>query len=384
MLGNVRPPKSGKGFQRSFAAWRRAERMLVAAGILVAPTSKLFGSSGVTPDSLTVVAVLQDEMALAGAHDIEVRDSLAYVAGKGGTLAIVDVSEPSEPSLLWSTQDALTYEDAEAVLPLDGNRLLVGARELLLFDIRQPAKPALLATAKERPRIDRINGFARHGNTVFCANKSGFIVVADVSAPDKIRLLGIRAARERDDLFTPHAVALSGDFLVVTDGRKFGRDSKPGQIAVYRVIDASTREPLSPEQWTAPKIIRDLRFAGANRVMTGGKFAYVGSSLAAESPRHTGLQNNVSIVDLTDPMSPRLRGSIAFSEGRGPNGMEVSRNVVFRGRWPDGAGHRRVGSGSPPRTRVRHRACGLHGWCRRWARPRLPRWTARRGRDRVK
>ncbi len=35
--------------------------------------------------TLQVVAVLRDEAALAGAHDIEVRDGLAYIAGKGFT-----------------------------------------------------------------------------------------------------------------------------------------------------------------------------------------------------------------------------------------------------------------------------------------------------------
>ena len=35
--------------------------------------------------ALQVVAVLHDETALAGAHDIEIRDGLAYVAGKGFT-----------------------------------------------------------------------------------------------------------------------------------------------------------------------------------------------------------------------------------------------------------------------------------------------------------
>lgn len=35
--------------------------------------------------SLQVVAVLKDETAIAGAHDIEIRDGLAYIAGKGFT-----------------------------------------------------------------------------------------------------------------------------------------------------------------------------------------------------------------------------------------------------------------------------------------------------------
>jgi hypothetical protein len=282
-----------------------------------------------SPDSLKVVAVLQDDAALAGAHDIEVRDGLVYIAGKGGSLAVVDVKQPTAPTLLWSARDAQAYEDAQTVLPLGGNRLLVGARDLLLFDIRQPAQPTLLSTVKDRPRVDRINGFARFGDTVFAASKDGFIVAIDVSAPDRIRLLGIRSARLHDNLAMPHAVALVGDLLVVVDGSGFGRDGKPGQIGVYRVIDPVTRAPLPPDQWTAPTVLADLRFAGANRVMTSGSIAYIGSSLAPESPRNRGLQNNVTIVDLSDPVMLRVRGSIAFPDGRGPNGLEITRHVVF-------------------------------------------------------
>ncbi len=124
-------------------------------------------------------------------------------------------------------------------------------------------------------------------------------------------------------------VALADELLVVVDGANFGRDSKPGKLAVYRVTDPPTHTPLAPDRWDAPAVITDLRFAGANRVRTSGRFAYVASSLAVESPRHTGLQNNLTVVDLSDPVKPRLRGSVAFSEGRGPNGMEISGRVVF-------------------------------------------------------
>ena len=42
---------------------------------------------------MKVVAVLHDDTAFAGAHDIEVRDGIAHIAGKGGSLALVDVTK---------------------------------------------------------------------------------------------------------------------------------------------------------------------------------------------------------------------------------------------------------------------------------------------------
>ncbi len=180
----------------------------LAACLMPATAEKL-------PGTLQIVAVLHDESALAGAHDIEIRDGLAYIAGKGftrrnlpkdgvfpyeagkgGSLAIVDVKQPGAPKVLWSASTPLAYEDAETVLPLDGNRLLVGTRDLFMFDVSDRANPKQLAAIRDRPRVDTINGFARLGDAVFGANKLGHIFAVDVSAPDTIKLLGSRETRE--------------------------------------------------------------------------------------------------------------------------------------------------------------------------------------------
>ncbi len=193
----------------------------VACADVDAKVTKTLGTGPASPlsssaSALQVAAVLHDEAALAGAHDIEIRDGLAYVAGKGftrrnlpasgvfpyeagkgGSLAIVDVKQPGAPKLVWSANSPLAYEDAETVLPLGGNRLLVGTRDLFLFDVSDGANPKQLAAIKDRPRVDTINGFARLGDTVFGANKLGHIFAVDVSAPDTIKLLGSRETREQ-------------------------------------------------------------------------------------------------------------------------------------------------------------------------------------------
>lgn len=302
------------------------------------------------PDSLTIVAVLLDEMALTGAHDIEVRDGLAYIAGKGftsralpsngkypyekskgGSLAIVDVKQPDAPKLLWSASTPLDYEDAETVLPLGGNRLLVGTRETLLFDVSQPARPKLLARRKDRPQVDTTNGFARRGDIVFGANKLGHIFAVDIASPSQLKLLGARNTVTLDGFAKPHDVALSGDLLVVVSPEGFGRTGKPGRMGVYRVTDSVTRQVLAAEQWTLAGRIEHKRLAGVNRVMTNGSFAYVGSSLSPVPGRTDGLRAMVSIVDLSDPAKPRLRGSVDFPDpqSQGPNGLEVAGTVVF-------------------------------------------------------
>jgi hypothetical protein len=177
--------------------------------------------------------------------------------------------------------------------------------------------------------VDTINGFARIGATVFAANKLGHIFAVDVSKPDEIKLIGSRETRERGELSSPHDAAFCGDLLTIVSPEGFGSKSRPGRLAIYRVADVKTHRALPPEQWTLVGKLEHPRLAGANRVMTRGTFAYVGSSLGHNLNRADGLSGNVSVIDLTDPASPKLRGSVDFPDMRGPNGLEVAGTVVF-------------------------------------------------------
>ena len=293
------------------------------------------------PPGLTLAAVLTERDGFAGAHDIEIRHGVAYLAGKGGSLASVDVRSPGTPKLLWSECDRTGFEDAETVLPLEGDRLLVGTRDVLLFDVSAPARPRLVTRLHQRPAIDTINGFARLSHTVYGANKFGHVFAVDVSVPDQLRFLGSRNVQELDGLASPHDVAVSGGFLVVVSPQGFGRErDRPGAVGLYRIANAhvgfeatgyraASGRMLPPEQWILAGKVEHLRLAGANRVMTGGKFAYIGSSLTETADRSEGRAGNVAIIDLADPAKPRLRGVVTFPDHRGPNGLEVAGSLVF-------------------------------------------------------
>jgi hypothetical protein len=304
----------------------------VACADVDAKVTKSFRTGPVSPlsvnaSALEVAAVLHDESAFAGAHDIAVRDGLAYLAGKGGSLAIVDVKQPSAPQLLWSVRDKQKYDEAETVLPLGPNRLLVGTRDVVLFDVTRPAQPQPMATINDR--VNLINGFARLGDVVFGANKLGTIFAVDVAAPDTIKLLGSRETRESGELGSPHDAAFCGDLLVVVSPEGFGSKSRPGRLGVYRVADAKTGHVLPTAQWTLVGRLEHPRLAGANRVVTRGKYACVGSSLSLSEGRTDDLRSNVSVIELSDPAKPRLRGSFDFPDARGPNGLAIAGSVVF-------------------------------------------------------
>jgi hypothetical protein len=195
--------------------------------------------------------------------------------------------------------------------------------------VAQPAQPKLLAKMEDRPRVDTINGFARLGTAVFGANKHGHIFAVDISAPDTIKLLGARETRDSGELSSPHDAAFCGDLLVVVSPEGFGREGRPGRLGVYRVADARTRRILPASQWRLVGRLEHLRLAGANRVMTRGAFAYIGSSLAKNFNRADNLRGNVSVVDLSDPAEPKLLGSVDFPDECGPNGLEIAAAMVF-------------------------------------------------------
>jgi hypothetical protein len=279
-------------------------------------------------EPFTVLATLVDEWALAGAHDVELQGRHAYVCGKGGSLAVIDVADPAQPRIVWSRNDPEAINDAEVVLPL-GDLLFLGSRDFSSLDIRDPTQPKFLRTLVDRQRIDRLNGFAGRGPTIFGANKEGRIVAFDVSSPDRPTLLGSLDVEARDGIGKPHDVDWLGDLLVVVDPAGFGRRPDPGQVGVYRVFAPETGAVLPPEQWSLVAQAASPAMVGGNRVRTIGRFVFVASSISPQAVERERKQPGVTVIDFTTLDRPKVVAKIPFPDDRGPNGMCVAGSVVF-------------------------------------------------------
>ena len=157
------------------------------------------------------------------------------------------------------------------MLPL-GERLLVGSRDLVLFDVTRPAQPELKVRLHDRERIDRINGVVRVGDILLGANKEGFIVVARWDGGDGLQLSGVRPTAP-DGLTSPHDLDVVDELLIVADGNGFGRGDKPGRVAAYRFRESADSAPWPPEKWILAGKVEDVRLAGCNRVRTYGRMA---------------------------------------------------------------------------------------------------------------
>ena len=319
-------------------------------------TGSIVGQCGAGADTpFSVVSVLAHKTAFDRPHDIELCGNLAFVPGKGGSIAIVDVEDPRHPRLVWHRRDAKDLHDAETVLVSD-DRLWLGTDAFISIDIRDPRKPILQGRVVDRRFVARINGLVRHGDFVIAANKNGFLNVFDVSHPATPTLAGGMDLKKRYDLMSPHDVDRFRQYAVVVDPRRFGRAKQPGKVGLIEVFDPSLKQLLPPDKWKLKGVVSSQQLTGANRVQVSGDFAFVGASLTNSGGR-------MIVVDLSDPKSPRQVASLPFAEddGFGPNGLTVAGNVVF------------VAGGQSVEAR-RHAIERSHAeWCGQWARSRLSR-----------
>jgi hypothetical protein len=273
-------------------------------------------------DSFSLVGLLHDDVALNRPHDVELQGYVAYVPGKGGSLAIIDVSDVTKPKLMSSL---VGLEDAETVLPM-GSVLLLGTRDFLAVDVSNPRNPQVTKRISDRPRIDRINGMARRGDDVFTANKSGYVTVFDVSSPASPVLKGVFDAKQRGGLRSPHDIAVFGDHIIVVSAGNSGHLWAPHtNLAVYRVADPRTHELLLTEKWSVEATLEASgklsdSLSGANRVVVTDdqRYAAVGAFV----------HSRVGIVDIGTPRKLMPIANMPVGD-ISATGMTVSGKVLF-------------------------------------------------------
>ena len=280
---------------------------------------------------LELVGLLHDDRALNRAHDVELHGDLAYVAGKGGSLAIIDVSDPEGPVLLSSMVDPVELEDAETVLPFGEKILFLGTRDFLSIDVSNPENPVILKKISDRPRIDRINGMILRGHHVLTANKSGYIAVFDVGDPAEPKFIDSINTRENGGMRSPHDIGLVGQdhIFVVNAGSAIDFEEEAEVfLRIYRIADPESRELLPCSEWTFEGGIKNRgrlgeNLSGANRVAIGdpkkvGPYAFVGAFAC----------DRIGIIDISVPNKPRQIANMPVCD-IDATGMAVSGKALF-------------------------------------------------------
>jgi len=292
--------------------------MLVCSGI----------SSSIVAQSITVVSTLVDADALARPHDVELVGDLAFVPGKAGSLAIIDIADPASPSILWHiNEDSERMEDAETVL-LTPPFLFLGSNDFNSIDISDPLHPVFLKTISDKPRIQRINGMVRRGDHIIAAGKEGYLSVFNVSEPRDPKYLGAYNAKENDNMGWPHDIDMFGErneYIIVVDPARFRMEGLPGHVAIYLIADPESGEFLPVGKWTLVSQITGYDLDGVNRVDVFGSFACITGS------RGTPLdeRGNVVLIDISDPGKMKRTALLPTSDASGPNGLTVAGKVAF-------------------------------------------------------
>lgn len=289
------------------------------------PSSSLYAEQ-VSNEWFSVVSILKHKQALSRAHDVQLSGNLAFVPGKGGSIAIIDVENSEAPKILWFHQDLEGLGDSQTVLPV-GNHLLLGTNDFYSMEISDPTNAVFLKKISERSdlKIDKINGMFKRGNTVFAANKSGWINAFDVSDLNSPSLTGALHVSKKFDLMNPHDIDTFGDYAIIVDPRKFGR-FPTGKIAIFRITDESSGQTLSSDQWVLTGEIENKALVGANRVHVSGTFAFIACSWIEETIYPKPI---LGVIDISNPHFPRFLTSVPFLDKRGPNGLTIAGKIAF-------------------------------------------------------
>jgi len=268
------------------------------------------------PDSpFTVVGALSHTEAFARPHDVAVAHGYAVVAGKGGSLAVVDVRQPASPHLTWWRRDPQQLEDLQTVLPLDDGRWLVGGRRLFSLDLSQPSRPQVHEVRDEGRHVDQVNGMVRRGDVVLAACKSGVIALIDVADVHQPAVRDARLARSLGECHAPHDIDLDGQYAVVVDGAS---RSRLHDVVVYRVTDAAGAiEPC--DRWEPVTKLREESWRGANRARATCGHAYV-----ACYEEHT-----IGVLQLPSRDAPAAVVATLPSSGQPPCGMALHGRLLL-------------------------------------------------------
>jgi hypothetical protein len=252
-----------------------------------------------------LVGSVRDDGYLNRPHDVEVEDGYAYLPGKGGTLGIVDVSDPTDPEVVAGFDD---FENAQTVGldPREPILFVAEGQSIHAVDVSAPERPERLGSAEDAA-LGRVNGWTRHRDVLFTASKSGSLGVVDVSDPRSPSMVGAFhvGREEHGGVAAPHDAERYEQYVLLPNQME-GSHPKGGLV---RVLD-DDGEVLPVEAFETVGTFDDDRLDGANRVLVDGEIAYVANNYAI----------SVGSIDLSAPHDVEIL-DVAPASQVGPNGI---------------------------------------------------------------
>lgn len=241
-------------------------------------------------------------------HDVRLRGDYAYVPGKGGTFAVVDVSDPSSPSVVGGLRK---FENAQTVLiPSESICLLGAGAALYAIDISNPTRPSVVHQVAAEG-LSRINGWELVGEDLLVSSKDGYLVHIDISDPAAPEH---RGRMPTPALASPHDATVVNGRLVTPNQME---DSTP-KLGIYDIFGENGVRPVS--EWERESTLQASNLNGANRIVARDEYVFVAGNYS-----HT-----VGVVDVSDPSNP-VQVVNRSATGEGVDGLALKDDILLAG-----------------------------------------------------
>ncbi|GAB4278359.1 MAG: hypothetical protein Kow0056_10570 [Coriobacteriia bacterium] len=230
-------------------------------------------------------------------RDVKVVGDRAYLASGVSGWVVVDVSDPSNMSVL----ETHAVDDYAETLDFSGGYLWV-PDDSDGFDVWEVAEPGEFAAGNAYDTPGSAKASDAQGNTLYVADQTS-VVALDVSEPGTPTLLGSFPTTA-----TAVAIDIEGDYAYVGD--------LDGELTVLDVSDPSAMGLIS---YTTHGLadIRDIDVRGDKAYVAAGS-------------------SGIVVLDVTDPSSPSVAGS-DDPPGVSAFSVEVAGDYAYVGAWTSGA-----------------------------------------------
>jgi hypothetical protein len=274
-----------------------------------------------TPQAPVVIGHYVETAAASYGHVLHVEGAIAYLAsgtrGSAGGVHIIDVHDPSHPTLLSRANNSSSQFEAVAGLWLSGSFLYISETNgIVIYDVSQPTMPQRLALYWEGGSTP---GISVVGDRAYVSSGNGDMHIVDVSTPSQPVLLG--KADLPIALWTAHIqgsyayVALHQYGLQVIDisdprepvvldsGYALGQILALQRVGstLYVATGVSDVQVLDVSNTSRPRVIGHIpQTTPAYRLKVVGSRLYVASTISSST--------RILIFDISDPLVPLLLG----------------------------------------------------------------------------
>ncbi|MCA2701868.1 MAG: DUF4347 domain-containing protein [Microcystis sp. M179S2] len=225
------------------------------------------------------------------AHDVKVVGNYAYVADFSLGLQIIDISNPTNPTLIGNYDTSGSAMDVQIV----GNYAYVAdyASGLQIIDISNPTNPTLTGNYSDWP-LGSAYGLEVVGNYAYVASDYQGLTIIDISNPSNPTLIG-----NYDTSSRALEVQVIGNYAYVADYE-----------SGLQIIDVSNPEnPTLKGNYDTPGIASDVEVVG--------NYAYVAD----------GWDGGLQIIDISNPTNPIFIGN--YDTNSVANDVEVVGNYAY-------------------------------------------------------